>query len=854
MSDTGDVGALVILLQAETAQFRDDLGKVQKDLDDLANKGKNAGDKLDYSMLNARGSMMIIEQITGTRLPRALNTLLASIGPIGAAFSTMLPIIGVAAAIAVVLKLVTAHEKLSAAIRKGQSEIASLDISEDSTAKSMQLANMEIQDQINKLQGGIDTNHLAEALVKTAIAADKLAGKMLTDFTAIDEKLTDSTDIANSYWNAFYDNLGAIANGGATGLAFTLAQAQGWRKATKEVFAATEAIDKNSIAWTKSASGTKEQAAAQATLEKSLNDYITKAKEAQNYLNPDSNEADHKAWLNLEQGIHHASGSLKELAAQAKLTNSELKLGGLEDKQAGLKANTDLVKIAVKGNEALIESNRKLAQSNADAELGKDKDSSKTIEANLAAEITAINAKRDADINADNALLAEKEKLYKSESAQSKEGTHEREKLDAEYANDVKINAAAIKAVKADAENEITSKTREAAAERAHIHQEELRTDLENTKANTAAKIESIKSAASADLNQVKDKEDMGGFASKTAAIQAYISVLESEKAALTLLHNEEETQLKNDIKLAQAAYEAAKGTEKEGEAYRNLSTAQNTLNASAAKFQQETTGLTNQVNQQGLAVVKLQHTWQQYFNEMRQNLPTMGQAIRVNLQNSIDQFTKAFSDDLGKSIVQGKSFKQSMIQLAGQLGTQLVSMLIEQEAKKLEIKMAAAARDMAQHLGLAAKKKAVDSAAAASEAAQLSARNATTMAANKLLTASYIDVAAAAAAAAAGPGAIAAATAVKAALTPMLAFEQGGKIPGAGAVPIIGHGGEYVIDRRLTEKLEKQTTSSGDTVVHNHYSPHISAIDSDGVEGMLKKHAAVFQRQVASTIRKLNR
>ena len=74
-----EVGALIIKLQAETAQFRSDMGKVKSDLDDLGSKGTSAGAAMGGGMREARGSLMLIEESVGTHLPRELNTLLATI-------------------------------------------------------------------------------------------------------------------------------------------------------------------------------------------------------------------------------------------------------------------------------------------------------------------------------------------------------------------------------------------------------------------------------------------------------------------------------------------------------------------------------------------------------------------------------------------------------------------------------------------------------------------------------------------------------------------------------------------------------------------------------------------------------
>lgn len=89
------------------------------------------------------------------------------------------------------------------------------------------------------------------------------------------------------------------------------------------------------------------------------------------------------------------------------------------------------------------------------------------------------------------------------------------------------------------------------------------------------------------------------------------------------------------------------------------------------------------------------------------------------------------------------------------------------------------------------------------------------------------------------------------------LAFERGGKIPGAGAVPIIGHGGETVVTKALTDRVERaegRGGSSGAAQLHVHYSPTIHGNSDAGIERMLQEHGHVFQRHIASQVRRMNR
>lgn len=95
------------------------------------------------------------------------------------------------------------------------------------------------------------------------------------------------------------------------------------------------------------------------------------------------------------------------------------------------------------------------------------------------------------------------------------------------------------------------------------------------------------------------------------------------------------------------------------------------------------------------------------------------------------------------------------------------------------------------------------------------------------------------------------------AAFAGVMAFDTGGVIPGEGPVPIIGHGGEEVITKQLKERVERAEAWGGDQGASNHnwhFSPTVHAMDAEGVDRVLAKHNTVFQRHVASTLRRMNK
>lgn len=154
------VGTLTVNLEANTAAFTSDLGKAGDGLQELGKKSKEASEEMDFSMREARGSLMLVSEEVGVHIPRHLQALIAAIPGVGEAFATMLPLVGVFAAIAVLAELITkaaeAKEKLAEGFAK------------------MDLAAQEA------------FNHVDDQMLRVSIRADELAGNHLA---ALREKL-----------------------------------------------------------------------------------------------------------------------------------------------------------------------------------------------------------------------------------------------------------------------------------------------------------------------------------------------------------------------------------------------------------------------------------------------------------------------------------------------------------------------------------------------------------------------------------------------------------------------------------------------------------------------------------------
>jgi hypothetical protein len=100
------------------------------------------------------------------------------------------------------------------------------------------------------------------------------------------------------------------------------------------------------------------------------------------------------------------------------------------------------------------------------------------------------------------------------------------------------------------------------------------------------------------------------------------------------------------------------------------------------------------------------------------------------------------------------------------------------------------------------------------------------------------------------------------AAFAGVMAFEKGGIVPGYGggdSVPAMLTPGEGVIPAdKMDALMSARSGSAGGThhhyTVKAHFAPEVHAVDADGVDKLLTKHADKFQKHFEKAIRKMNK
>ena len=173
------VGTLTVDLVANTATFTADLGKAGNSLDEFGQKAAQAGDTMDYSMREARGSLMLVSEEVGVHIPRHLQTLIAEIPGVGLAFAEMLPLVGVFAAIALLGELIVKGQEAKEKLAQGWDKLG---ITTQEVFSSLDDKMLAIGIRADELAG----NHLA-VLREKLLQVDRASMKeLIAEFGKLD--------------------------------------------------------------------------------------------------------------------------------------------------------------------------------------------------------------------------------------------------------------------------------------------------------------------------------------------------------------------------------------------------------------------------------------------------------------------------------------------------------------------------------------------------------------------------------------------------------------------------------------------------------------------------------------------
>jgi hypothetical protein len=181
-------GSIVVQIAADTSGFSTGIAEASKSLSVVGKSASEAGEQLTRGGAAMEEAKLTAGALTGSveELARGFAKLAAESPAVSDALRAAIPLIALAAAGEIINELVHSYTEYEDAIAKSRSELTGLDITSRDYADSLDLENLKLQDQINKLQGFPTHSRAAEALDEIKIKADAVGKASSNDL----EKLT----------------------------------------------------------------------------------------------------------------------------------------------------------------------------------------------------------------------------------------------------------------------------------------------------------------------------------------------------------------------------------------------------------------------------------------------------------------------------------------------------------------------------------------------------------------------------------------------------------------------------------------------------------------------------------------
>ena len=757
-----EVGALIVSLRAETAQFREDMGKVKSDLDCIKGSSEGAGAGIESSMSKARGGLMLVEDAVGVRLPRHLNSLLAEMPLVASVFSVMLPIAGVAVAIKIIGELIEKHQAAAEAARQHAFAEAESGIKGQQALNGLDDKLLEVGKRTDELTG----NHLGALKNELELIDHQSMNELISSFEKFGgtaEKIVDDIQKSVGKMDIWESGVKGVKSAYQ---AFTL-QYEGYLTTATKANGneeKAEVLRKNTLASAITVLNAQKEinkAVADGTIFNQHNNQLLADQailQAVNLGNTEKDVAAQQAWVNVLELTGQAKEKIAAIAKGESNNASISTANTLYGEQAALQ------KMIAAGVEQHSQALIKLARTQSEATMAASKGGEDdNIDGKLAKQKAAIEAEKNDSIAASQVELTAKLAVYQADLAAAGTNVAKKKELTAQWANEVHAYSDSVAQFNADADKKIIAADRDAANERLAISKS-FHAAIDSAAAQDAILGAEIKRKA--DEQAAKNELALHhGTAAQVLAVEQASSKAQTQAEVSALnerlknLDTFDKNYLKNFVELKHAITEA----EAKGDA------------------------------------------------EVKALAVTAAQQQAMEIQAAENKMKEAIASDIANSIVMNKSLAASFRQTGEQMAEQMIKNLIMMEltgdkeqlldAKKAYHKAFAANADIppAPMWGYAA-------------------------------------------------GALAFAA--------VMSMETGGKIPGDGAVPIVGHGGETVVTKALTDRVEagERGGNNGASGQHNwNFSPVIHAMDAEGVDRVLQKHSSIFQRHVGATLRRMN-
>jgi hypothetical protein len=794
------VWVLSVDLQTKTATFQSGLSDAAKSA-----RGAFAGIKSDAgemgrstsgSMMEARHGVMLLGEEFGVHLPRSLTTFIASIGPIGAAMEAAFPFLAIAVGATLLIEHLAALQAAGEKLTEDQVKFGTA---------------------VNNAFGQLDTK-IIEAEIRSDELRNDHLGALALKLQLIDRQ--SMAELVHSFEEV--EKAADVVMKGLEGHWYSFGRGSDGAKHALEQF---QTQYDNLLAQGKSeqASGLLHGTATQAQkVLQALRD--TEAYQGGGEMD-DTKFQKGIAAAKVLQSIHVETGVTltKQIEAQQALVDALNAQEGIESRIAQLKhIEGDNTKRAAGNAEAGVRAAAQREAAESQLRMGEMAISSDraTAKAQLDIHRASIEERLKSDIDFEGREQA----LHM---AANQEEIAALDKSGKDYQNQLKALKDKALEINAQYEAKVSELTAKAASECAardlrNLEQAE-REKIEAANTGSATRLAAIEAA-------IKEEE------SKGLQDTAYYRQLQIQQVEAVRQANEEKARL-NDEAIKQGIAAKAKAAEEE------------TRHSSAMSKIEKPKG----VNDFGAKKAELDKEYNANREELLKELADtekmgkdkVAEARKVNDEiAALDRKHSNQEQELFKA--QAQAGKVAAAETANAFGQ---SMLQVAEGHESMAKMARGAFEKMVSGALEAAIMQI----AGEKSVQLAHAESAAAAAYSAM--SGIPVV--------GPalGAVAAGTVFAAAL----AFENGGIVPGTGTgdtVPAMLTPGEGVVPKGVMEGLSNLAKSGGlsggpahVTHIHRvHFAPTIHALDSDGVDTVLEKHQATFQKHFENVLRKQNR
>lgn len=197
----GTIGKLNIKIRANSDALKKDLADGNSAVRSSASQMQSDFDRVDFKT-SREGAMLLNEQLS-LHLPRALTGLISKLPGLGVAFAAAMPLLAVGVFVTKIVELVDHLSKIGEAAKKAGSDYAELALGTERHAQAMTQENLKLEDQLRMLNGKPPINGPAIAMEEARRKAEELTAQIVKAINAEKELLTKQSI---NFWQSLLGN------------------------------------------------------------------------------------------------------------------------------------------------------------------------------------------------------------------------------------------------------------------------------------------------------------------------------------------------------------------------------------------------------------------------------------------------------------------------------------------------------------------------------------------------------------------------------------------------------------------------------------------------------------------------